>query len=136
MKKSVWLVGLIAVLLILPACGKKEEAPKETAAAPQQQAQPAASDHAMPMDAAMAAGEKIYNESCQSCHAEGIAGAPKLGDKDAWADRIAQGMETLNSNSINGFTGKTGMMPAKGGNAALSDDEVKAAVAYMVAHSQ
>jgi cytochrome c5 len=45
-------------------------------------------------------------------------------------------MDTLNSNSINGFTGKTGMMPARGGNAALSDDEVKAAVAYMVAHSK
>ena len=140
MKKSAWLLALMAVLLILPACGKKEEAPKETAAAPQQQAQPAqpaaASDHAMPMDAAMAAGEKVYSESCQSCHAEGIAGAPKIGDKAAWADRIAQGMETLNSNSINGFTGKTGMMPARGGNAALSDDEVKAAVEYMVAHSR
>lgn len=137
MKKSTWLVGLMAILLILPACGKKEEAPKETAVAPQQQAQPAtAADHAMPMGGSMAAGEKIYNESCRSCHAEGIAGAPKLGDKDAWANRIAQGMETLNSNSINGFTGKTGMMPAKGGNAALSDDEVKAAVAYMVAHSK
>jgi len=140
MKKSAWLLALMVVLLILPACGKKEEAPKETAAAPQQQAQPAqpaaAPDHAMPMDAAMAAGEKVYNESCQSCHAEGIAGAPKVGDKAAWADRIARGVETLNSNSINGFTGKTGLMPARGGNAALSDDEVKAAVKYMMAHSR
>lgn len=137
MKKSTWLLALMAGLLILPACGKKEEAPKETTAAPQQQAQPAQpADHAMPMGGAMAAGEKVYNESCQSCHAAGIAGAPKFGDKAAWADRIAQGMETLNNNSINGFTGKTGMMPAKGGNAALSDDEVKAAVEYMVAHSR
>jgi cytochrome c5 len=141
MKTSVWLIGLLAALLILPACKKKEEAP----APPQQQAQPAppaaAPSAAMPGSGSMAMGdmamgEKIYNESCKTCHGEGIAGAPKVGDQAAWADRIAQGMDTLNQNSINGFTGKTGTMAPKGGNAALSDDEVKAAVVFMVEHSK
>jgi len=139
MKRSVWLVGLLAALLLLPACSKKEE-PKEMTAAPQQQAAPtqpaAANEQAMPASDALAMGEKVYNESCQSCHGEGIAGAPKVGDQAAWAERIAQGMDTLNQNAINGYTGKAGMMPARGGNAALSDDEVKAAVEYMVSKSK
>jgi cytochrome c5 len=145
MKKSVWLVGLLAALLILPACSKKEEKPKETAMAPQQQAQPAApaatSEQAMPAADSMAMGdmaqgEKVYNESCKACHDEGIAGAPKIGDPEAWADRVAQGMDTLDKNAIDGFTGKTGTMPPKGGNAALSDEDVKAAVEYMVSKSK
>ena len=145
MKRSVWVVGLLAALMILPACSKKEEKPKETAAAPQQQTQPAApaetSSQQMPAAGTMATsdmdqGEKIYNLTCKTCHGEGVAGAPKFGDKAAWADRIAQGMDTLEENAINGFTGKTGTMPPKGGNAALSDDDVKAAVEYMVSNSK
>jgi len=136
MKTSVWFIGLLAALLILPACKQKEEAP----VAPQQQAQPASQAAApgqeMPDSGSMAMGERVYDESCKSCHDAGIAGAPKVGDQAAWSERIAQGMDTLNQNSINGFTGKTGTMPAKGGNAALSDDEVKAAVAFMVEHSK
>lgn len=141
MKKSVWFVGLLAALLILPACEKKEDAP----ATPQQQVQPAqpmaapvqpapAAD--APVKDEMAVGEKVYNETCKTCHDAGIAGAPKLGDQDAWADRIAQGMDVLNKNSIEGFTGKTGVMAPKGGNASLTDEEVKAAVVYMVEQSQ
>ncbi|MEZ5450731.1 MAG: c-type cytochrome [Thiolinea sp.] len=77
-------------------------------------------------------GEKIYRSLCFSCHDGGIAGAPKLGDKEAWGPRIAAGMDSLYQNSING----KGVMPAKGGNPALSDDEVKAAVDWMVGQSQ
>jgi cytochrome c5 len=84
----------------------------------------------------MTVGEKVYNQSCSSCHDEGISGAPKIGDSAAWADRIAKGMEALNKNAIDGFTGETGMMPAKGGFSTLSDDEVKAAVEYMVSQSK
>ena len=77
-------------------------------------------------------GEKIYKSLCFSCHDMGIAGSPKFGDKTAWAARIATGMEALYATSING----KGAMPAKGGNPSLSDDEVKAAVDYMVFHAK
>ncbi len=82
------------------------------------------------------AGKKIYDGLCAACHGSGIPGIPQLSDKEAWAPRIAQGMETLYAHSINGFTGNSGMMmPPKGGGT-NSDDEVKAAVDYMVSHSQ
>jgi cytochrome c5 len=77
-------------------------------------------------------GKSVYDGLCMACHAAGVAGAPKLGDKAAWEPRIAQGNDLLYQHAIAGFTGKTGMMPPKGGNAALSDDDVKAAVDYMV----
>ena len=73
-------------------------------------------------------GKGTYTASCSACHATGAAGAPKLGDKGAWKNRIAQGNDTLFDHAINGFKG----MPAKGGNTSLSDDAVKAAVKYMV----
>ena len=63
-------------------------------------------------------------------------GAPKLGDKAAWAPRIAQGQPMLVSKSTKGFTGKKGMMPAKGGNAKLTDAQVGNAVAYIVQQSK
>ena len=76
-------------------------------------------------------GEEAY-QSCAACHASGVAGAPVLGDSSVWADRISKGIETLYNNAINGFQGNAGYMPAKGGNTALSDESVKAAVDYMV----
>ncbi|MBU1689811.1 MAG: c-type cytochrome [Gammaproteobacteria bacterium] len=77
-------------------------------------------------------GKKVYEGLCQACHATGAAGAPKTGDKGAWGPRIGQGKDTLFKHAIGGFTGKSGAMPAKGGNPALSDDEVKAAVEHMI----
>lgn len=76
-------------------------------------------------------GEQAY-ASCAVCHASGVAGAPKFANVDAWKDRITKGKETLYSNAINGFQGSAGYMPAKGGNASLSDESVKAAVDYMI----
>jgi len=81
--------------------------------------------------AAALSGEDIYNSSCVACHGIGIAGAPKVGDHDAWAPRIDQGLPTLYDHAINGYQGDTGMMPPKGGAMSLSDDDVKAAVDYM-----
>jgi cytochrome c5 len=77
-------------------------------------------------------GKATFTATCSVCHGPGIAGAPKFGDKAAWAPRIAEGSATLYQHALNGFQGKTGVMPPKGGNAALSDDAVKAAVDYMV----
>ena len=81
-------------------------------------------------------GKDVYGSACFACHGTGAAGSPKLGDKTAWSARIAQGMDVLSEHANKGFQGKKGFMPAKGGNAALSDDAVKAAVEYMVAESK
>ena len=71
-----------------------------------------------------------------ACHGAGVAGAPKLGDKADWGPRIAQGNDTLYQHAIQGFQGKKGVMPPKGGNTALPDDQVKAAVDYMVSQAK
>ena len=78
------------------------------------------------------AGKAIYDTNCAACHKDGVMGAPKLGDKPAWAPRIKQGIAVLNKNSIVGFKGKVGMMMAKGGHPNLTDAQVVDAVAYMV----
>ena len=108
-------------------------------AAPQMAAAPAAAaaSAAAPAPAAAPAasadvGKKIYDSACVACHGAGVAGAPKLGDKAAWDDRIKQGSNVLYEHAIKGFQGKNGMMPPKGGSTA-SDEEVKAAVDYMAA---
>lgn len=80
-------------------------------------------------------GPQVYNTACLACHGAGLAGAPALGDAEAWAPRIAKGNDMLNSNAINGFTG-VAYMPPRGGNPNLSDQEVIDAVAYMVSESQ
>jgi len=85
--------------------------------------------------AAALSGEEAY-ASCAACHGTGIAGAPAVGDAKAWTTRIAQGADTLYDHAINGYQGTAGYMPAKGGNTALTDDSVKAAVDYMVEKSQ
>lgn len=73
-------------------------------------------------------GKGTYTSACFACHGTGAAGAPKYGDKAAWKKRIAQGNKILLDHAINGFKA----MPAKGGNASLSDAAVKAAVKYLV----
>ena len=79
-------------------------------------------------------GEDVYNAACMACHSTGAGGAPKVGDAAAWAERIANGNDALYDSGINGVAG-TGMM-AKGGCMNCADDEIKAAVDYMVAGSQ
>src|SRR3990172_2293682 len=81
-------------------------------------------------------GKKVYNGTCSTCHTAGIAGAPKLGDWAAWKDRIAQGNDLLYTHALKGFAGKVGFMPAKGGNSALADNDVKAAADFLVHEAQ
>lgn len=76
-------------------------------------------------------GEQVFQSTCSACHGTGVAGAPKFGDKDAWAKYIKQGYEDLVKNAIHGI----GAMPPKGGNASLDDFEVARAVVYMTNHS-
>jgi cytochrome c5 len=107
--------------------------PKPAAAAPAAvAAAPAAIPPAAVPAAAKAAGDgkgkSVYDTVCQVCHTPGIAGAPKTGDKTAWAPRLKTGMEALYTSSIKGKNA----MPPKGGNLSLSDADVKAAVDFMV----
>ena len=86
--------------------------------------------------AAALSGPQVYNSACLACHSAGVGGAPVVGSVEAWAPRIAQGIETLAKHAIEGYTGSAGYMPAKGGRMDLSDEEVAAAVEYMAAESQ
>ncbi len=89
----------------------------------------------LPQAGKVSIGEKAYRNTCSICHRLGVNGAPRLGDTEDWALRFAQGNEVLYSRAIKGYRGKKGSMPARGSNARLSDEEVKAAVDYMVQHS-
>ena len=73
-------------------------------------------------------GEKIYQQACLMCHEAGVAGSPMIADTDAWAERIAKGRETLLKNAIEGI----GVMPPKGGQSQLSDEEVASAVDFLI----
>jgi cytochrome c len=83
--------------------------------------------------AAPLTGPQVYNAICIACHSPpGVGGAPALGDGDAWAPRIAQGKDTLIDHALHGFSGSTGIMPRKGGRVDLSDEEIIAAIEYMI----
>ena len=77
-------------------------------------------------------GKKVYDSTCTACHAAGVANAPKLGDKAAWAPRIKQAMDALEQSATKG----KGAMPPKGGNASLSDADLRAAIEYMVSQAK
>jgi cytochrome c5 len=87
-----------------------------------------------PVEAEMS-GPQVYNEACLVCHGAGVGGAPIFGDSDAWSSRIEQGKDTLYQHALEGYTGEAGYMPAKGARMDLSDDEVRAAVDYMVSEA-
>ena len=123
-----------AVDYLLAAVGGKQEetpAPAATPAAEPAAAAPAAAPAAEAV-ADAGKGEATYDAVCFVCHTPGAAGAPKFGDKAAWAPRIEKGLEVLHGNSINGFMGSAGMMPPKGGRPDIADADIKAAVDYMV----
>ena len=82
-------------------------------------------------------GEEIYTKGpCTGCHTAGVGGAPTLSAAGIGARLAQNGMELLVKHAIDGFTGSAGVMPAKGGNPALTDEQVQAAVQYMVDHSK
>jgi len=110
-----------------------------SAAAPVQgaSAAPTVAAAVIPPPAAKAApagapGKATYDAVCSVCHAAGVAGAPKMGDKAAWSARLKTGLDALHASALKG----KGAMPPKGGNPAMSDADVKAAVDYMVAASK
>lgn len=144
MKKQTLIV--IASLALLSGCGgkSKEVAVPATAATPGAAAAPKPLSAPQPNEVKpqtvaaapdLATGEKVYKGTCSICHKSGLKGAPRLGKKQDWEARLAQGNEVLYDRAINGYIGKKGSMPSRGSNARLSEDEVKAAVDYMVVHA-
>ena len=114
----------------------KEPAAKAAAPAPATVAA-AAAPTAVPAPAAKGSesggkGKSVYDATCMACHATGAAGAPKAGDKTAWAPRIKTGMDALYGSALKG----KGAMPPKGGNPGVTDADVKAAVDYLVGMSK
>lgn len=114
---------------IATAEAEEGKAPKKTKPGeePEEKQRPAKSSEEM-----LALGEKVFQRSCAACHRTGIAGAPKIGDRQAWAERIAKGMDTLIDHAVHGFRG----MPPRGGDVSLSDEEVEAAVRYLLGKSR
>jgi cytochrome c len=100
---------------------------------PEQEASESSATASTPkLSAAAIEGKATYTSSCVVCHGSGVAGAPKLDDKESWAKRLEQGMDTVVKHAIDGYMGENGMMPPKGGNLTLTDEQVKNAVQYMV----
>ena len=129
MQKNTMMVAAAIVAALLAGCGDKKPEPAAAASAPAAVSAPAAPAPAPAAENEL--GKSVFGKTCAMCHAAGVAGAPKPGDKADWGPRIAQGKDTLYKHAIDGFTGAKGMMPAKGGASTLSDAEVKAAVDYM-----
>ncbi len=118
-------LGMAALVAMLAAaCSEAPEAPAAPGAA---QDGPTIAQAPPAID-----GKKIYGEYCFSCHTPGLSGAPKLGDKDAWAPRIAKGPALLLQTTIDGIPPA---MPPRGLCMGCSDEELEAAVQYMIAES-
>ncbi len=131
MRVVAWLANKSGASFKEPSAPKAAAAPAASgapAAAPA--AGKAAAPAAAPAPTASAGnGKKVYDTACVACHAAGVAGAPKLGDKAAWGPRLAAGIDGLTQSVIKG----KGAMPPKGGNASIPDADIKAAVEYMTA---
>ena len=122
-----------AVVYIANQAGANFKEPAAKPAAQQQAALPSGGQaQAAAKPAAAGEGKTVFDTTCMACHATGVAGAPKLGDKAAWAPRLQQGLDTLVQAALKGKNA----MPPKGGNAGLSDAQVRAAVEFMVSQAK
>ena len=140
------LITIVAATLVITGCGDKQDAASDamdtTTGMASDTAEPAgemtsdakesASEAVSEVSDGGATGQKIYKQSCQACHANGVANAPKPGDKAAWAPRIATGMDAMLATAKKG----KGAMPPKGTCMGCSDDDLKAAIEYMVNQSK
>ena len=134
-KIIIGLGGIIAPIFVLYTITKSPDAPKSAVEAPVERAEVV--ENIKPLAVVEVAtdsgpvvaktGEEIVNQACAACHASGMMESPKLGDAAAWSARIAQGYETLTKHAIEGIR----MMPARGGNPDLTDNDIAKAVAYM-----
>ena len=142
--KAIGTLTILAFVLVVEGCGKEATPPAAKAVTPPPAAEPVTPSPAAQLvtSSPAAAGstdaqtpnDDIYKKTCAACHDQGLAGAPKLGDKAAWEPRIKQGLDTLYTVGLKGKPGTA--MVAKGGNASLSDTDVKSAVDYMVSKAR
>ena len=132
--RTKWVLALLVTFLFALACSKKEETKteemKQTAPAEQKSTAMEQAKEQTPAGSTAASdqGKEVYQKTCSSCHETGVSGAPKIGDKTAWDSLIAKGKDQLVQSVINGM----GAMPPKAGNPSLSEEEIRAAVDYMV----
>lgn len=135
-----FLVPIFGIVLVLQlVVGSQSAAPESLSPAvvnariqPVGQVEVAAAAPAADSAPAGVDGKKVYDGACAACHASGVAGAPKPGDKAAWAPRVKTGVGAMLKSALGG----KGAMPPKGGNASLSDAEVRASVEYMLGQSK
>lgn len=153
MRRHAWLAVavMLQLTMILGGCARQEQ----PAAAVPKTAQPHAAETPGRQTQALAGapapagpsgrasapdllpeGEAVYRRVCAACHGQGVAGAPKFGDREAWRGRIARGMESLVRRALEGFQGESGVMPPRGGDPNLTDAQVTAAVRFMVEMSR
>lgn len=130
----------LAALLALTACdnaAKTNAAPEKTPLDEPLEGFVTVDRLPMPEDPRLIEGRTVWAGTCQACHGLGEAGSPKITDRKAWASRIAQGTDTLREHALKGFIGPSGtMMPERGGNPDLTDQQIFAAIDYMVANSR
>lgn len=129
---------LSTLALLTTACSREEQpAPQPTPTPPAAQEAPAAAPIAPgPIvtndpEALSDMGARYYRRGCAQCHDEGVGGAPRLGDVEAWRPRLDKGLHKLVENAINGFQGESGLMPARGGNPQMRAEAVSMAVRFM-----
>jgi len=113
---------VLAGLFILGGCVTQNQSDSDNTSKPSKESASALK---------LASGKTLYESNCAGCHDSGTFGAPKLGDKKAWSDRIAEGEIVMLKKAIAGIDGKVGMMPPRGGNSTLTDEEVKTIISYM-----
>lgn len=133
MLKQIWVPALVLLPTLLPGCGKNEQ----TADIPSSSSASAEASPFDPMSLQLETqdlleGRMIWMDTCADCHLEGLGGAPVIANKEEWADRIAKGLEPLYSHALEGFWGDIGEMPPRGGNEALTDEQVKLAVDFVI----
>lgn len=130
MKKGIVLFILLSVFsFAMTSCGgekKTEESKDATTEAVEE------STEVAEVSADLAAGEETYNKFCFACHKEGIAGSPKLGDKELWGPRAEKGMTTLIKHVTEGYTGDTGIMPPKGTCMDCAEEDFRNAISFML----
>ncbi len=115
---------LLTLVAALSGCGGGEE---------KAEAKPSAPWKWEPDDAELETGKQVYTRTCSLCHNEGEESAPRLTNSATWTERATKGEETLIKHAIEGFKGDRGTMPPRGDNADLTDEEVAAAVKFMIA---
>ena len=113
---------VLAGLFLLGACSPENQSDNASAVKITQESA---------LNLKLAAGKTLYESNCAACHDSGSSGAPKLGNKEAWSGRMAEGKDVMIKKAITGIDGKIGMMPPRGGNTSLTDEDVKTVILYM-----